>query len=211
MKAKGLSQGALARQVGVTAPAIQQLVNGKTKRTRILPELAETLEVSEAWLKGTTDDPSRDISAMVSPSEALKNLNFDIEKALTGAQLETIGQLAYSPDEIISFGLGLFLIGQLPVDNVAELTTARGEAYVMEPTIHANDVLLIHTGRSVVLINEQIWDFECAGVRMVRRLVKLPRGRMLIRADNPAIADIEVAEADITIAGKVLSVWHPLY
>ncbi|EKY1951561.1 LexA family transcriptional regulator [Cronobacter sakazakii] len=49
-EALGLTQTELAERVGTSQQAIEQLENGKTKRPRYLPELANELGVSVDWL-----------------------------------------------------------------------------------------------------------------------------------------------------------------
>lgn len=56
MEAKGYSQSSLAREIGATQGAIQQIISGRTKTSRLLPEIADALGVSVQWLKGKSDD-----------------------------------------------------------------------------------------------------------------------------------------------------------
>lgn len=54
----GLDQSQLARAVGCTPGAINQIVNGLSRRSKFRPEIAETLGVSLRWLIG--EDVPRD-------------------------------------------------------------------------------------------------------------------------------------------------------
>lgn len=54
-----LSQGDLAKAVGVTQQAIQQIEDGKTARPRKLKELAEALQCTSEWLLGGSKAPDR--------------------------------------------------------------------------------------------------------------------------------------------------------
>jgi SOS-response transcriptional repressor LexA len=56
--ALGLTQIELADKVGTSQQAIEQLENGKTKRPRYLPELANALGVSVDWLINGNEDPN---------------------------------------------------------------------------------------------------------------------------------------------------------
>ncbi|MCP5197688.1 MAG: helix-turn-helix transcriptional regulator [Gammaproteobacteria bacterium] len=50
MDEMGISQDALARQAGLTQPAIFKLLAGKSRRTTRLAEIAKTLKVRPEWL-----------------------------------------------------------------------------------------------------------------------------------------------------------------
>jgi transcriptional regulator with XRE-family HTH domain len=58
--AAGIGQAELARRVGVTPGAINQIVTGLTRRSRLLPDIARELHVTIDWLKGESDDPQQD-------------------------------------------------------------------------------------------------------------------------------------------------------
>jgi transcriptional regulator with XRE-family HTH domain len=57
MKEADVDQSELARRVGCTPGAINQILSGLTKRSRFLPEIAIVLGVSVGWLVGDSDDP----------------------------------------------------------------------------------------------------------------------------------------------------------
>lgn len=54
------SQAGLAHAVGCTQGTIQQILNGKTERSRYLPEIATALGTTVEYLMGTTDRLSHD-------------------------------------------------------------------------------------------------------------------------------------------------------
>lgn len=53
----GLSQAELARRVGMRQSTMNSLVNGNSRTTRYLVQLAHELRTSPAWLVGEVDDP----------------------------------------------------------------------------------------------------------------------------------------------------------
>lgn len=65
----GINQSELARRIGVTPGAINQIVGGPTKRTRLLPAIARELGVSVDWLAGLTDDRRGDVPEAVLTGE----------------------------------------------------------------------------------------------------------------------------------------------
>ena len=57
MDAQGIDQSELARMVGATPAAINQIVKGKTRNSRLLPKIAVKLRTTVDHLTGETDDP----------------------------------------------------------------------------------------------------------------------------------------------------------
>ncbi|MGO1304566.1 MAG: helix-turn-helix domain-containing protein [Sphingomonas parapaucimobilis] len=56
----GLDQEQLAHDVGCTQGAISQIINGRSLRSRFLPDIARRLGVTEDYLRGFSDDPGTD-------------------------------------------------------------------------------------------------------------------------------------------------------
>jgi len=59
MDALGIDQSELARRVGCTAAAINQIVVGKTQHSRFLPAIARELGLPLPYLAGDIDDPNK--------------------------------------------------------------------------------------------------------------------------------------------------------
>ena len=57
LQTKGLSVNALARQVGVSYPAMRKITKGETLNPKFLFEIAEALGVSVEWLKTGEGSP----------------------------------------------------------------------------------------------------------------------------------------------------------
>lgn len=60
-----IDQSELARIVGCTPGAINQIVMGNVRRSKFLPDIAEALGVALRWLRG--EDVPRDPSAPIQP------------------------------------------------------------------------------------------------------------------------------------------------
>ena len=58
MTALSIDQSELARRVGCTPAAINQILTGRTQRSRYLPAIATELQVALRFLTGDTDDPA---------------------------------------------------------------------------------------------------------------------------------------------------------
>lgn len=81
----GLDQEQLARDVGCTQGAISQIINGRSLRSRFLPDIARRLAVSEDYLRGLTDDPDENAPPPSPPAVLTARLEVTLgsEEALT--------------------------------------------------------------------------------------------------------------------------------
>jgi transcriptional regulator with XRE-family HTH domain len=73
MKEAGLNQSELARRVGSTPAAINQILKHKTNVSRFAPDIARELGVALDWLNGQIADPrvDRSINALTSDEQRL--------------------------------------------------------------------------------------------------------------------------------------------
>jgi phage repressor protein C with HTH and peptisase S24 domain len=207
MDAKQLSQGELARRVGVTAPAIQQIVNGATKRTRVLPEIADVLEVSVAWLKGDSDE-----MVQLSPSER-RDEAFSRELGVTAVrEIDLTDPQAH-----------LLVFSTLHLNNstkddrkfeVRVLKEATGKIdplvltgsmpdHSMSSTIFRGDQLLIFCEYHEVSVQNKIWFFSYAGLPMVRRLLLTSGNNLQVSADNPSEPSFEIPSDKVSLIGRI--------
>lgn len=63
-------QSSLARAIGVTPGTIHQVLSGKIKRSRFIPDIAEALGVSLRWLRGedvAPDGPGQETAVPAAP------------------------------------------------------------------------------------------------------------------------------------------------
>jgi transcriptional regulator with XRE-family HTH domain len=83
MRLVNVDQSELARRVGCTPGAINQILSGQTKRSRFLPDIAMSLGVSLRWLAGETDEPNPpDWPALPPPLTADELRLLDIYRSL---------------------------------------------------------------------------------------------------------------------------------
>ncbi|QXT36866.1 helix-turn-helix domain-containing protein [Sphingomonas sanguinis] len=81
----GLDQEQLAHEVGCTQGAISQIINGRSLRSRFLPDIARRLGVTEDYLRGLSDDPgaSAPLPALPVILSARLEVTLGSEEALT--------------------------------------------------------------------------------------------------------------------------------
>lgn len=80
MEAKGVDQTFLAKRVGVTQGAISQILNGKTRKSKHLPDIARELDVPLSWLMGLNSEmsPPQSEGAMLTVAEMELILDYRI-------------------------------------------------------------------------------------------------------------------------------------
>ncbi len=203
LQTKGLSVNALARQVGVSYPAMRKITKGETLNPKFLFEIAEALNVSVEWLKtgegsseNLSDDPSED---------HIRFERLDVIAALGD------GYINNETAEVVDF---VHVDKAWARENLGgnlsriQVITARGDS--MQGTIEDGDVLFVDTS---------VRSFEGDGVYLLsfadglkaKRLQASVGGGLLVISDNP-LYRTETIENDklekLTICGKVRGAWH---
>ena len=203
LQTKGLSVNALARQVGVSYPAMRKITKGETLNPKFLFEIAEALNVSVEWLKtgegsseNLSDDPSDD---------HIRFERLDVIAALGD------GYINNETAEVVDFvHVDKAWAREKLGGNLSriQVITARGDS--MQGTIEDGDVLFVDTS---------VRSFEGEGVSLLsfadglkaKRLQASVGGGLLVISDNP-LYRTETIENDklekLTICGKVRGAWH---
>ena len=203
LQTKGLSVNALARQVGVSYPAMRKITKGETLNPKFLFEIAEALDVSVEWLK-TGEGPPENLSD--GPSD--DHIRFE--------RLDVIASLGdgYVNNETAE------VVDYVHVDKAwareklggnlsrIQVITARGDS--MQGTIEDGDVLFVDT--SVRWFEgEGVYLLSFADGLKAKRLQASVGGGLLVISDNP-LYQTETVEGDklekLTICGRVRGAWH---
>lgn len=203
LQTKGLSVNALARQVGVSYPAMRKITKGETLNPKFLFEIAEALNVSVEWLKtgegsseNLSDDPSGD---------HIRFERLDVIAALGD------GYINNETAEVVDFvHVDKAWAREKLGGNLSriQVITARGDS--MQGTIEDGDVLFVDTSvRSFE--GEGIYLLSFADGLKAKRLQASVSGGLLVISDNP-LYRTETIENDrlekLTICGKVRGAWH---
>jgi DNA-binding XRE family transcriptional regulator len=113
----GISQAELARRVGVRQSTMNSLINGNSRTTRSIVELARELSTTPHYLMGLSDDPDEDappppppppprvmLEVTLPPTSALQKM---FEGLLAGLDPQTMtqGELALQLAELLPIGL----------------------------------------------------------------------------------------------------------
>ncbi len=203
LQTKGLSVNALARQVGVSYPAMRKITKGETLNPKFLFEIAEALNVSVEWLKtgegsseNLSDDPSDD---------HIRFERLDVIAALGD------GYINNETAEVVDFvHVDKAWAREKLGGNLSriQVITARGDS--MQGTIEDGDVLFVDTSvRSFE--GEGVYLLSFADGLKAKRLQASVGGGLLVISDNP-LYRTETIENDklekLTICGKVRGAWH---
>lgn len=204
MKELGVSQAGLARMVGVSQPTINEIVSGKTQRSKHLRAIASSLETTEAWLLGETDDASAGAITALDKNEMAERLGLalipemDMGFAMGAGTFvevfERTGFRAFDREWIRSITEG----------NLEKLFVARGDGDSMEPTMHDGDVVLIDCAQDRINRADRIWAMIYGGLGVIKRVRRMPDGTLELMSDNARVPPIRATAGDVHIVGRVV-------
>nr|DAO71256.1 MAG TPA: Repressor protein CI [Caudoviricetes sp.] len=203
LQTKGLSVNALARQVGVSYPAMRKITKGETLNPKFLFEIAEALDVSVEWLK-TGEGPSENLS------DGLADDHIRFERLDVIASLGD-GYVNNETAEVVDYvHVDKAWAREKLGGNLSriQVITARGDS--MQGTIEDGDVLFVDT--SVRWFEgEGVYLLSFADGLKAKRLQASVGGGLLVISDNPRYRT-ETVEGDklekLTICGRVRGAWH---
>jgi transcriptional regulator with XRE-family HTH domain len=193
MREKSVSQGELARAVGVSPPAIQQILNGKTRFTRHIEKIAAYLSVSKEWLEGASNRRETHLSYV------LRNLT-----AFPLYPLSRLMDDSYESEENLYVDKRL-MPSELVNDD--QIVAVLNESDDMSPTLKKNAVFVISYKEVPERFDRQdaIWVLSYHDIVMVRRVRIVGPGRVALIPDNTTKPTIEAdVDAEIVIGGRLL-------
>jgi phage repressor protein C with HTH and peptisase S24 domain len=206
LTALALSQGELARRVGISPQAIWKLVNGQSQGTKHLHRIARLLETTPEYLLGETGDPSPH-AASIAPqlNEDPDLVEIDMIDLSYG-----MGQSFIDSDhvEVERVRFSHSWLRQFTNSAPHFLASTRGIGDSMMPTIHDRDVVIIDKSQTRLENNmgDKIWAVTYAGMGMIKRLRALPDGTVKLSSDNQLIRDELATDGDLFIVGRVIAV-----
>lgn len=201
MSRNGFSQAELARRSGVSPAAIQQILNGKVKRSRALPDIAEALSVNAEWLEGRVDSPSRYvIDRLEEGADDLVAIPFFFRGS-------TPNYPEHPEAKLFTFRVSRWWLESLQPDtDLGSLLMQRVTQKGMAPTINPGDDILVSATKVFDGDPDAIWLLSFGDHSAIRRVRPGAAGKLLIVADNPGFPDREVDKADVDVVGRII--WH---
>jgi len=198
-EALGLSQSALARRVGVTPQAIQQLEDGKVRDPRYIVALAEVLGVAPAALAGATPPgPPRELYPIRQEPLGRKDL-----PVYASAQGGPDGSMVISYDPIEWRERPSIL------ENVPDAFAMYVVNDSMEPRYRQGDLLLVHPRRPVRPGNDVLCvkvSENREHVAMIKQLVRMNAKEIVLLQFNPR-REIIIKRKDLASLHRVLGAY----
>lgn len=202
----GISQAELGRRVGLTQPAIANLIHRNKAGTSHLHRIARELGTSPAYLAGETDDPAE--GALPTPTaeaiaehlDAVLLPEVQVSFSMGGGSViedwPVVRQVPFSRDWLRSF----------TTSSPEHLAVARGEGDSMMPTILDGDLVILDLSQTTIRQQDRIWALSYGGVGMIKRVRALPDGSYQVNSDNPAVTPIQAADEEMHIVARVCGV-----
>jgi len=196
-EALGLSQSALARRIGVTPQAIQQLEDGKVRDPRYIVALAEVLGVPPAALAGK--------GGGAGPAYPIRH------EPLGRKDLPVYASAQGGPDGSMVFTYDPIEWRERPsiLENVPDAFAMYVVNDSMEPRYRQGDLLLVHPRRPVRPGN----DVLCVKVSenrdhvaMIKQLVRMNAKEIVLLQFNPR-REIIVKRKDLASLHRVLGAY----
>ncbi|AXP41824.1 TPA: XRE family transcriptional regulator [Haemophilus influenzae] len=212
LEEKGLSMNAFSKMVGVSQPAISDIVSGKTRSPKNIVEIATALGVDVNWLKTGEGEPIAQgslISSLVSTdSDEHHRFRVDYLDVQAAAGHSGIENADY-PEVIQSIyfskeGL-LEIVGKSTNDGISLINVPTDS---MVPTINKGDIVFVDT-KVNYYTGEGVYFFLLNGGAYIKRLMKLPTGVYRAISDNSVYPDFDISDElfdTAVIIGKFIKV-----
>ncbi|HDR1420543.1 TPA: helix-turn-helix transcriptional regulator [Pasteurella multocida] len=191
LEEKRLSKNAFAKMVGVSQPAISDIINGKTRDPKNILEIATALGVDPNWLK--TGEGVRDTSLVVSEPSAEYKVKVDHLSVSAIAGYNGFSNADY-PDVIRSIyfsenGL-LEIVGKKTTQGLYLISVPTDS---MSPTINKGDIVFVDVNVNAY-IGEGVYVFDLNGETYIKRLQRIPTGVIRALSDNPLYPPFDITE-----------------
>ncbi|WP_370189308.1 XRE family transcriptional regulator [Qipengyuania sp.] len=191
----GIDQSELARRVGCSSAAINQIVRGHTRNSRLLPKIASRLGVPLEYLTGEAGN-SDFVDGLPVRSDMVAVEMVDLAYGMGGTFLDEDAE-----SRIEEFPLSF--LRQFTKSDPGQLLIAEGIGDSMTPTIGPNDLILIDRGQNMLNINDRIWACAVGEIGMIKRL-RVRGDTVTILSDNENVSDDHAADGELHIVGRVV-------
>lgn len=219
-EAAGMSQRKLAKAIGITGAAISQWESGQTRADGVAASHIEKAEAVLGLRPGTLIGRGPVRVAEDRPGYLRPIVIWNDAADLDPGAYVQLPRLAYhlsagngGPDpaaaEPCESGAA-FRADFAAQEGWTPRThfTMRASGHSMEPTIQDGAPVVIATNQKAI-ISGKIYAFLVDGEPLLKRLFKLPSGRVRVVSDNrsPEFAEYEADQAEIDVIGR--AVWTP--
>lgn len=212
LEALGITQSELARRVGITQPAIANLIK-RGGRSSHLHKIARALETTPEHLEGLPEaeriaSPRTGLGGFPVPADEIDDEDDEIVEIQELDLAFGMGGGSYldlpvkaKPRRFTRGWLRLFT--QAPPSRIF---IAQGIGDSMAPTIQNADICIIDTADTRVKMGDQIWAVAYGETGLIKRLRPMPDGGVKIMSDNPLIEAETAYDGELHVVGKVVAV-----
>lgn len=205
--ALGMTQAALAREVGVRQGTIAKLETGHSASSSHLHKIARVLNTTPSYLACETDDASAGFVPAPSVSDVARDLGIvgirelDMSLGMGATYLDvpvTETMRYFDKDWLRSYTRA----------NPDDLIFAQGIGDSMEPTIRDSDLLLIDCSRKRIDVDDKIWAIAYSYCASVKRLHPRADGGIEMISDNPIMPErTRIAyDGELHVLGRIVAV-----
>jgi phage repressor protein C with HTH and peptisase S24 domain len=200
----GLDQSALAKRVGCTPGAINQIASGLTLRSRFLPDIADALGVSTKWLRGEEETggpgtlPRREV-----PPDPVEQETVPVELLPTYAGAGG-GGTGEGDVETIRFPRGL-IERELRATS-RDVLAVQVEGDSMEPMFVSGDQLLIDKRRTAITQPGAfcLWDGDGYVIKLLEKVYDSDPPKVRVLSKNAVYQAVERLVEEVRIMGRVV-------
>lgn len=180
MKKAGHSQSSLARAVDTSQQTINQLLAGKTGRSKFLPEIADVLRVDLKWLLHGGETPSTPAAR-----QAAEKLHPTVTQAMP-QDLPIYGDPSSMTDSFpLNYGDAISYIGRPSIfANNARAFAVYATGHDMEPRYSRGELLLIDPARPAQNSDYVLIESK-DGSALVRQLIDVTSESIVVFQLNP--------------------------
>ncbi len=212
---RSVSQGALARAIGVSPQAISKMVKGGTTDSPHIYKIARFLGTNPEYLTGESE--RADVPGGNDTRSGFGAFPLQCADDIAAEHgLMPIRQIN------LAFGMGATYL-DIPVEEetmlfpatwvrqytkapASKLFFAQGVGDSMQPTLAPNDTLIIDCSIERLTMADQIWALIYCGLGMIKRLRPTKDGGVRIMSDNPHIPEEIAYDGEIQLVGRVVAV-----
>ncbi len=204
LDAVGITQSELARRVGVTQPAISNLIKRGTGSSSYLHKIAIELQTTPGYLQGETDDPAAGALPAVTPAMIAEQLGqtlipqIDLHFALGG------GTFVDGPVRETMVPFRTDWLNHISRGRPTEVFLTKGDGDSMIPTILDGDDVIVNRGERIIDKQDKIWALGFGDLVSIKRVTRLPNGRYQLNSDNHAVWPQEALEEELHVIGRVI-------
>lgn len=200
----GKSQAWLAREVGVTQPTINALINDPSRGSKHLPAIARTLKTSIAYLTGETDNPAEGAILLPSVDEIAAQLGMQMIPSIANAYALGGGAVFGDYIETTMVPFRRDWLARILRGRPADVFLTHGDGDSMVPTIMDGDDVLVNRAENAIRDQDKIWAVAYGELGTIKRVRRLPDGRWQLNSDNHLVTPIELAEDEMHVVGRVI-------